>query len=246
MSRKKPSVNPPSNSRSKISFKKGSPTFWRRLITKIYLNLLVTGDQTKKSTATEYQVYSPIISSLRKINLFLPRFRWNKTLSYDPEQVQCDILTDIGDQLYQARQKQNISLETVAADTLISLRLLQSLENGRLKNLPEPIYIRGLIKKFADYLGLNGKALASRFPTKIGEKFSKSPRIQIFFPTLELRPLHLYLIYIVVVILSVEGISNHLKRIASELETGEVYNSSPEYSPSVKVSSEQDSSVNQH
>lgn len=251
MSRKKLSVNPSSDSLSKIkqseiSPRKGSLTFWRGLVAKIYLNLLVTKNRTRKLTEMEYRVDPPGISSLREIKLFLSRPRWDKTSSYDLEQVQHDILADIGNQLYQVRREQDISLEAVAADTFISLGLLKSLENGTLKDLPEPIYVRGLIRKFADYLGLNGRVLASRFPTKMAGKSSKSSRIQIRFPTFELRPLHLYFIYIAIVILSVEGISNHLKRTALELETGEVYHSSPKSSSSVTVFSDQSSSVNPH
>ncbi|YAI82039.1 MAG: helix-turn-helix domain-containing protein [cyanobacterium endosymbiont of Rhopalodia sterrenbergii] len=251
MSRKKPSVNPSSDSlskieRSEISPRKGSLTFWRRLVAKIRLNLLITKNRTRKLTEMECRVNSPGICSLREIKLLLSRTQGDKTSLYDLEQVQHDILADIGNQLYQARQKQNISLEAVAADTFISLGLLKSLEKGILKDLPEPIYVRGLIRKFADYLGLNGKVLASRFPTKTVGKSSQSSRVQICFPTFELRPLHLYFIYIIIVILSVEGISNHLKRTALELETGEVYHSSPKSSSSVTVSSDQSSPVNQN
>ena len=251
MSRKKTSVNPSSDSPSKIERseilpKKESLTFWRRLVARINLNLLVTKNQTGKLTEMEYRVDSPVISSLRGIKPLLSRLRWGKISSYDPEQVQRDILADIGAQLYQARREQDISLEEVATDTFISLGLLKSLEHGILEDLPEPIYVRGLIRKFADYLGLNGRILASCFPTKMAEKSSKSSPIQICFPTFELRPLHLYLIYIAVVILSVEGISNHLKRTALELETGEVYQTSPKSSSSVIVSSEQNPSVKQH
>ncbi|MGP0129638.1 MAG: helix-turn-helix domain-containing protein [cyanobacterium endosymbiont of Rhopalodia musculus] len=251
MSRKKPSVNPFSDSpskieRSEISPRKGSITFWRRLVAKIYLNILVTENQTGELTEMEYKVDSPVVSSLRGIKRLLSRLRWDKkTSSYDFEQVQHDILADIGAQLNQARREQNISLEAVAADTFISLGLLKSLENGILKDLPEPIYVRGLIRKVADYLGLNGRGLANSFPPKMAENSSRFSRVQISFPTFELRPLHLYFIYIAIVILSVEGISNHLKRTALELEMGKVYQSSPRSSLSVTVSSDQSSSVNQ-
>ena len=250
MSRKKSSVNLPSDSPSKIeqsevSVREGKPTCWQRLVAKINLNRLVIENLAGKLTKTDSRGNSLEDTSLRGIKLFLSKLRWDKTSSYDLEQVRRNILSDIGNQLYQARREQNISLEAIAADTLISPGLLKSLEKGILEGLPEPIYVRGMIKKFADYLGLNGKVLASRFPTNIATKSSQSSRVRIWFPTFELRPLHLYFIYIVIVILSVEGISNHLKRTALELETGKVYNSSPRSSSSVTIYSDQNSSVNQ-
>lgn len=251
MSRKKLSVNPSSDLLSKIkrfetSLRKGGLIFWRRLVTKINLNLLVKNNRTREPTEMKFRVYLPIIFSFRQIKLLLFNHRWNENSSCDLEQEQYNVLTNIGNQLYQARREQDISLEMVAVDTFISLELLKALENGVIKDLPEPIYVRGLIKKFADYLGLNGKVLASRFPTKIAGKSSQSSRLQISFPTLELRPFHLYFIYIAIIILSVEGISNHLKHTALELETGEIHHSSPKSSSSVTVSSDQSSFVNQH
>lgn len=197
-----------------------------------------------KPTKTESRINSLEIPSLRVIRRFLSKLRWGKTSSYDLEQVQRNILADIGNQLYQARREQNISLEAISADILISPGLLKSLEKGILENLPEPIYIRGLIKKFADYLGLNGRVLASRFPTDIVAKSSQYSLFQIWFPKFELRPLYLYFIYIAIVILSVEGISNHLKHTALELEKEKVYHSSPSSSSSVTTYSENNSSIN--
>jgi cytoskeletal protein RodZ len=51
----------------------------------------------------------------------------------------------LGAYLQQLRQKQRISLETVAKKTLIPVRLLAALEIGNTKQLPEPVYIQGFI-----------------------------------------------------------------------------------------------------
>ncbi len=247
MSRKKSSVNLPSDSppeieQPNVSSSQRSVKSWRRLVAKIHLNHFLTEEGADEQSDPEVSASKPNFYALRPIKTLLSKLRWGKTSSYDPVQLQRNILVDIGNELHQTRQEQGLSLEAIAADTLISVGLLKALEKGILDDLPEPIYIRGLIRKFADYLGLEGKVLASRFPTDVVVKSSQSSRLQIWFPTLQLRPLHLYFLYIAIVILSVEGISNHLKRTALELEAEGIYNSSRIESPSVKVSSSQNSS----
>jgi cytoskeletal protein RodZ len=97
--------------------------------------------------------------------------------------------------------------------------LLKEIESGNLEALPEPIYIRGLLKQFADGLGLNGTEFASEFPTDIEKKQVKSGFI-LRLPNFQIRPLHLYILYIFLVIFSVKWISYILQE--STLETSPI------------------------
>ncbi|KGF73135.1 hypothetical protein DO97_02055 [Neosynechococcus sphagnicola sy1] len=135
---------------------------------------------------------------------------WNrkpKTIRH-PEQERSEKLLELGNYLRQTRQAQSLSLEDVAAKTRIQMRLLQAIENGRLEQLPEPVYIQGFIRRFADALGLDGTAIAGGFPT------GATPRpVQASWrdlPAAQLQPVHLYLIYIGVIILAVKGLSVRL------------------------------------
>ena len=73
-------------------------------------------------------------------------------------------LQEIGTHLRQVRQKKSISIEEVADKTHIRLRMLKALEGGQLDHLPEPVYIQGFIRRYGDFLGLDGNALAQTFP----------------------------------------------------------------------------------
>jgi cytoskeleton protein RodZ len=107
---------------------------------------------------------------------------------------QADKLAEIGAKLKLMREQKEISLHQVTATTLIAERHLRAIEEGDLKSLPEPIYVRGFIRKFGETVGLS--AIADEFPLApvIEEKqnWSKSPAG-------ELRPLHLYALYILVI-----------------------------------------------
>lgn len=81
----------------------------------------------------------------------------------DLDTVQVEQLKKIADHLRQQRQEQSISLEEIALKTYIPLRLLQALEAGTVERLPEPVFIQGFIRRYADALGVDGWALAKTF-----------------------------------------------------------------------------------
>jgi len=76
---------------------------------------------------------------------------------------QAEQLREIGSKLSQERQARSISLEEIAAKTYIPMRLLGAIDAGRLDLLPEPVFIQGFIRRYADVLGLDGTALSKGF-----------------------------------------------------------------------------------
>ena len=104
-------------------------------------------------------------------------------------------LRDIGMHLQKLRQQQSISIEEVSAKTCIRLRMLKALEEGKLDELPEPIYIQGFIRRYGDFLGLDGNALAKTFSTDyppvefdaqaiLGNTTAKKPEVEIYEPNI--------------------------------------------------------------
>ncbi|OUL17571.1 helix-turn-helix domain-containing protein [Nostoc sp. RF31YmG] len=133
------------------------------------------------------------------------------------EQQRAEKLAEIGGQLWASRQEQGLSLEEVVSLTRIPKRLLQAIEEGNLEDLPEPIYIQGLIRQFADALGFNGMEFASNFPI-VYQQVNPKPAWTTK-PINQLRPLHLYLLYIFVIICSVSGLSQLLNNSALQAST---------------------------
>lgn len=128
------------------------------------------------------------------------------------QQEQIEKLEELGSRLRQFRKEKSIALEDVAQKTRIQARLLNAIEEGRLDQLPEPVYIKGFIKRFAEALGLNGTEFSSSFPVGVNlQRLRPSWR---YLPSAQLRPVHLYLFYVVLVIGSVNGLSLLVKRSA--------------------------------
>lgn len=158
-------------------------------------------------------------------------------LHFQPEQV--EKLEELGSRLRQFRTEQSIGLEEVAARTRIQARLLNAIEEGRLDQLPEPVYVKGFIQRFAEALGLNGAEFASAFPTGSSGFQSMKSSSWRNLPAAQLRPIHLYLIYIFLVIGAVSSLSFLVRRSAVEVIQVEDYQQLPARSASQGTNSQQ-------
>lgn len=115
----------------------------------------------------------------------------------------------LGTVLRDARQANGQTLDEVASRVLVRPRLLVALEEGRTSELPEPVYVRGLIRRYGDVLGLDGEALSAQYvalPTFKGTGRSWSAE------SVQLRPYHLYAAYVALIAVSVSGLSYLMQR----------------------------------
>ncbi|MEA5623023.1 helix-turn-helix domain-containing protein [Nostoc sp. UHCC 0251] len=132
----------------------------------------------------------------------------NHQPSLSLEQQRAEKLAELGAQLWALRQEQGLSLEQVVVLTKIPQRLLQAIEEGNVNDLPEPVYIQGLIRQFADALGLNGVEFSGTFPISSAQVNSQG--IGNTSSLGQLRPIHLYFLYIFLIVCSVNGLSQLL------------------------------------
>jgi cytoskeletal protein RodZ len=72
-------------------------------------------------------------------------------------------LEQIGQKLKTAREGQGLTLVQVYERTKIPLHHLQSIDTGNVDELPEPVYVAGFIKRYAEVVGLNGQALSDEY-----------------------------------------------------------------------------------
>ncbi|KPK39859.1 MAG: hypothetical protein AMJ78_07795 [Omnitrophica WOR_2 bacterium SM23_29] len=73
-------------------------------------------------------------------------------------------MESIGSQLKHAREVRGVSIEQAQKDTRIHARILRALEEDRIDEAAStPLYIKSFIRKYADYLGLDGKSLADEY-----------------------------------------------------------------------------------
>lgn len=153
-----------------------------------------------------------------------------KTMSRDTsllQQEQVERLMQIGAYLRHVREESGLSLEDVAARTLIQSRSIKAIEEGKLHQLPEPVYVQGFIRRYAEAMGLDGSEFAEAFPAE------KSLHIDVSWkdlPAAQLRPLHLYIAYILLIMASVSLLSYIVGR-SDPSESGTLPNSAVQTAP---------------
>jgi cytoskeleton protein RodZ len=64
-------------------------------------------------------------------------------------------MKSLGEYLRAERQARGISLEQIFADTRISIKMLQAIEEWNVEQLPAPVLIKGFLKAYAEKIGLN-------------------------------------------------------------------------------------------
>ena len=77
-------------------------------------------------------------------------------------------MESIGSRIKAARESKGISIDQAQKDTLISGKILSAIEADRAQEMISgPVYVKSFIKKYANYLGLDGASVAEGFT---GEK----------------------------------------------------------------------------
>jgi len=157
-------------------------------------------------------------------------------------------LAEIGYYLQTIRQQRQISYEDVAAKTHIPIRTLKALEFGDLQQLPEPVYIQGFLRRYAEMLGIAPHEIALDWSSSAGSDRPASVGARFGLTRLpQLRPVHLYLFYIALVVAAVSGLSQLLNQPIYQKQVASVpapVNPPASRPPSPKVGSAQPAAPN--
>ena len=101
-----------------------------------------------------------------------------------------------------------LELGQVAADTHISLRHFQSLEEGRYRDLPGGMYNRAFLRSYCVYLGLDSNEYLKRFEEESAPSSDKAVKTKVRTPQMPAPPLRIppLLIWSVMLLVSVVGL----------------------------------------
>jgi hypothetical protein len=76
---------------------------------------------------------------------------------------------EIGNSLREARVRQQLELSEVELATKIRSRYLRALEEESFEALPAQTYVKGFLRTYADYLGLDGQLYVDEFNSRYGD-----------------------------------------------------------------------------
>jgi cytoskeleton protein RodZ len=75
---------------------------------------------------------------------------------------------ELGTRLLRAREARGLTLEDAERDTRISRRYLQALESEQFELIPAPVYARGFLRSYSQYLRLDPGEMLTLFPREDG------------------------------------------------------------------------------
>lgn len=82
--------------------------------------------------------------------------------------TQQEQLLNVGAYLQTIRQEKGKTVDEVANKIFIRPALVRAIETGDWETLPEPVFVQGFIRRYADHLGLDGREVSQRFePTPV-------------------------------------------------------------------------------
>src|SRR3989337_1198446 len=95
----------------------------------------------------------------------------------------------VGQFLKEARERKNISLENAQRATKIRRKILAKLEASDWDNLPSPTFVKGLLKNYGQFLGLDTRNLLAFFRGEYDEpKTQKTAVVTLKRPKLRFTP----------------------------------------------------------
>lgn len=117
----------------------------------------------------------------------------------------------LGEILSEARKKKHISQSRIAADLLIKKEHIEALENQNWSALPEPTFVKGFLKTYANYLGLDPIHVLAIYRREFDEsKFQKphtNPRAEKRFFLTPSRIINVIFISAILIFIAYIGIT---------------------------------------
>lgn len=78
-------------------------------------------------------------------------------------------MATVADQLRQAREAQNLTVQQVAEMTKIRTDHVRALDSGSYDSFPAPVYIRGFVRTYAAFLKLDVNKLIDQLNSELGQ-----------------------------------------------------------------------------
>lgn len=113
----------------------------------------------------------------------------------------------VGQHLRREREQKNISLKSIAKVTRITLQYLEALERDDFHALPAPVFVRGFLRTYATYLGLDPKQIIEIYQAQM-DASAAAQEVEKRPPPRPIQSLAKYIITLFIIALGV-GIASY-------------------------------------
>ncbi|WP_069790522.1 helix-turn-helix domain-containing protein [Cyanobacterium sp. IPPAS B-1200] len=145
----------------------------------------------------------------------LKLFSGKKPIEVDYNQIRQEELDRVSVLLKDKRQSLGWDIESVSSNIHITKNILRAIENGDLNKLPEPVFVKELLKKYSEFLSVNIEETIDSFPTEKnnnkGYKSAHQRNINPFNFRINFNSKYLYVVYIALLFFSVKSLNEMLQ-----------------------------------
>lgn len=132
----------------------------------------------------------------------------------DYDEIRQEELNKIANIITEKRLELKFDRDVISNHLHIPSSILKAIEAADLTHLPEPVFTKQIIIKYANYLKLNGKELTENFSLESTGKVKNKKEIFEGFNfnlKINIKPQHLYVIYFLLLFFSIKSLNSILE-----------------------------------
>ena len=96
----------------------------------------------------------------------------------------------LGQKIQEARIAKNLSLESVSGHLHIAVKILEAIEEGDPKKGPKPVFLRGLVRTYCHYLGIDKTDIVNKIDQFLKTDAQGEQQLKTLKPVFEIRESH--------------------------------------------------------
>ena len=114
-------------------------------------------------------------------------------------------LQQLGQKIREARIAKNLSLESVSGHLHIAVKILEAIEEGVPEKGPTPVFMRGLVRTYCQYLGIDKTDIVDKIEQLLKSAEKGEQQLKTLKPVIEIRESHPIRNIVVVLVLVTGG-----------------------------------------
>ena len=114
-------------------------------------------------------------------------------------------LQQLGQKIREARIAKNLSLESVSGHLHIAVKILEAIEEGDQEKGPTPVFMRGLVRTYCQYLGIDKTDIVEKIEQLLKSTEKGEKQIKTLKPVIEIRESHPIRNIVVILVLVTGG-----------------------------------------
>ena len=99
-------------------------------------------------------------------------------------------LQQLGQKIREARITKNLSLESVSGHLHIAVKILEAIEEGAPEKGPTPVFMRGLVRTYCQYLGIDKTDIVDKIEQLLKSAEKGEQQLKTLKPVIEIRESH--------------------------------------------------------